>query len=514
MSWEDLCNEARAKRYSLIPREWIIDESEQVPTNVVSIPGKYLSENEVEITQASTATILHNIHRGQWSAYCVVSAFCHRAAIAQQLVNCLSEILFEEALSRAKQLDAILANTGKVVGPLHGLPFSLKDEFDLIDVRSTLCLVSKANDDPSSVSSPNIQILVDQGAIPIAKTTTPTAVYNIETASNLFGQTLNPYNTNFSSGGSSGGESALLALRGSPLGVGSDLGGSIRQPASVTGIYGLRMTTQRTSHLCLQSPVLGIESLKPTNGPMANDVFSLELYAKAMANEAWKHDINALNKPWEIFDSKGHFKFGYVMDAGPVQLTPPVKRAMLTLVQKLQAAGLECVPFDTAIIEEIAAYAAFMESSGNKRVIEECLKSGEPVKALSSWQAARDIPTSEMWVAQSERTKSINRFWKLWQSSGLDGLIMPVSPHAGFKFGEFKDVCYSPFANVVDFPACTFPVLTSDRFIDVAVDGSTSPGYEPAESDGVPVGVQVLGPRLEEEKVLAMVTFLRDILSK
>jgi amidase len=502
MNYQKISSEIQLERQSKILQEWLIPLS-QLPKNVIEVPSKYLSSKELLITTTPTVDLLHQVHSGQWSSHEVVQAFCHRSAIAHQLTNCCSEILFDQALKQAKAYDHHLETTGELKGPLHGLPISLKDEFDLKGVKTTLALISRANCPPSKQTSPNIQILLDAGAIPITKTTVPVGAFSIETSSNLFGYTVNPYNRSLSSGGSSGGESALLALRGSSLGIGTDLGGSIRQPSSQTGLYGMRISTGRTPHCCQHSMVLGGESIKGTNGPMANDIDSIEVYCKLMAEEGWKYDLNVVNKPWKPVQQDS-FKFGFVLQAGSVKLDPPVKRAIYDLKAKLEANGAECVEIDGSIIEGIAKFASFMSSNGNKRILEEVSKSDEPLKSLEAFKSANDLQVSELWELQHQRTALANKFWRLWQQESLDGLIMPVSPHAGFKFGEFRDVCYSPFANIVDFPSCTFPSLYSDASIDRDIAGN----YDRFESHGVPVGLQVLGPRLEEERVISMVRYL------
>lgn len=138
-------------------------------------------------------------------------------------VNCLSETLFQEALAAAEALDQHLASTGKPIGPLHGLPISLKDSFNIIGKDSSLGFSSWVND-PATYNSILPEILRSAGAVLYVKTNVPTAMMIAETINNVFGRTVNPRNRKLTSGGSSGGESALIAFGGSPIGVGSDIG--------------------------------------------------------------------------------------------------------------------------------------------------------------------------------------------------------------------------------------------------------------------------------------------------
>lgn len=158
--------------------------------------------------------------RSNWYAY----GYTYRTAkLIIAKTNCLSETLFQQAIASSKALDAHFKQTGKPIGPLHGLPISLKDNFNVIGVDSTVGFVSWVGH-PAVYNATLVDILQDAGAVLYVKTNVPTAMMIAETVNNVFGRTLNPRNRKLTSGGSSGGESALIAFGGSPLGVGTDIG--------------------------------------------------------------------------------------------------------------------------------------------------------------------------------------------------------------------------------------------------------------------------------------------------
>lgn len=137
----------------------------------------------------------------------------------------MTELLPERAVARARFLDEYFARHKKPIGALHGLPISVKEHIGLKGLGLNAGYVAwydKVADDDAHV----LQILERAGAVFHARTTEPQTMMHLETDSNLYGVTVNPYNSNLSAGGSSGGEGALIALRGSCLGIGTDIGGN------------------------------------------------------------------------------------------------------------------------------------------------------------------------------------------------------------------------------------------------------------------------------------------------
>jgi amidase len=157
--------------------------------------------------------------------------------------------------------------------------------------------------------------------------------------SNLFGRTVNPRNTNMSTGGSSGGEAALIACRGSLLGVGTDSGGSIRIPAAFNGLYGLKTTSTRLSCKGNKNitPSLGIASCI---GPIARSVRDLQLLMRVLlAGEPWLRDSAVVETPWVNIKEDGPFNIGVVVWDETVMPHPPIVRATRISMQKIAAAG-------------------------------------------------------------------------------------------------------------------------------------------------------------------------------
>lgn len=168
-----------------------------------------------------------------------------------------------------------------------------------------------------------------------------------ETVNNLYGRTVMPFNRDLSSGGSSGGEGALIGFRGSSLGVGSDIGGSIRIPSAFNGLYGLRPSYHRMPYGGATNSMEGFEAINSVLGPMTTSISALKLFVQAvLAGEPWRYDANASHIPWrqsqyELEEHNGgkNLCFGIMWSDGLVKPTPPITRGLKIMKEKLEAQG-------------------------------------------------------------------------------------------------------------------------------------------------------------------------------
>lgn len=130
--WKKTAKDKADQVLSLIPREWRISDipsAEQQRDVTGAYIHQYLDKKEIEITETDAVGVVGKTTSGQWTAVEVAKAFCHRAAIAHQLVNCLHEIFFDQAIAEAEKADKYFKENKKPIGVLHGLPVSLKDQF-------------------------------------------------------------------------------------------------------------------------------------------------------------------------------------------------------------------------------------------------------------------------------------------------------------------------------------------------------------------------------------------------
>ena len=165
---------------------------------------------------------------------------------------------------------------------------------------------------------------------------------SLETMSNLWGRTLNPSNNLLSAGGSSGGEGALLACLGSPIGIGTDSGGSIRAPAAFNGLYALKPSPKRVSYLGCQNDTNGIVGIASALGPMETSIRDLNMICQALTDaEPWVKDSTVVEKPWMSVARPLKMTIGVMRWDEVVMPHPPIQRALRMAVNALRHAGHE-----------------------------------------------------------------------------------------------------------------------------------------------------------------------------
>src|SRR5436190_5315471 len=241
-----------------------------------------------------------SIRKREISSVELIAAHIERIEQVNPAINAVTDLLADSALRQAEAADTMLAD-GKAYGPLHGVPFSVKDSIDIEGRTTTAGTIGRKNA-PSAVQDATlVQRLRSAGGIPIAKTNLPDLLFAFETDNLIFGRSNNPYDLSRTPGGSSGGESALIAAGGSPLGLGSDALGSVRVPAAFCGIASIKPTSgrlPRTGHV----PAAGgwAEALWQI-GPMARHVEDLSLAMRLLSDED-DHDFSS--PPVPLFETE------------------------------------------------------------------------------------------------------------------------------------------------------------------------------------------------------------------
>jgi amidase len=498
-----------------------------LPKNVTKVPEELLDQGTLSITSLSPEELLSGLAAGRISAVQATSAFLQRAAVSQGLTNCLTELLPERALKRAIELDAYFDEHKRPVGPLHGLPISVKEHIGLQGLRCTTGYVSHW-DTIVKEDAHILQVLQDAGAVFHCRTTIPQTMMHLETDSNLYGVTTNPNNTNLTSGGSSGGEGALIALGGSCLGIGSDVGGSIRSPAANCGVYGLKPTAFRLPTDGWGYMMAGADTVETVLGPLSTSIAGLRIFMKTIIDaEPWLTEPALIPMPWRTYNipQDRPLRIGVLWHDGVVRPHPPVTRALALLTEALRASNIEVVDFPPHLHDEAwAILSSLYYPDGGEADSEDISKSGEPWRPLSEWiikdnPCVKKLSVGELAYWFEEREAYRKEYALHWNKHGIDALLCPVGPSVAPKHNTAKYWSYTSQWNLLDYPGVVFLVCSVDKKVDVWQDNSKDLSgqdednrklWDPEECHGVPVGLQLVGRRFEDEKILAILEYIQE----
>ena len=266
----------------------------------------------------------------------LVQAHLEQISKVNPQINAAVVVLENSAMAEARAADQTLACDGSTAGPLHGVPFSIKDSIEVAGTICTAGTVGRAAAPPSAEDAPLVARLRNAGAIPIAKTNLPDLLFAFESDNLLFGRTNNPYDLTRTPGGSSGGEAGLIAACGSPIGLGSDAAGSVRVPAAFCGIASIKPTSGRLPRTGHFPPAGGwIERLWQI-GPMARHVEDLGVMMCLLASSD-DSDPTAVAMP---FADPAHvdlskLRLAFYTDNGYAPTGPEVAYAIRTAATSL-----------------------------------------------------------------------------------------------------------------------------------------------------------------------------------
>lgn len=470
----------------------------------------------------------------------VTRAYLARIDVIEPVIHACTAVLREEALAAAKEADARLAR-GDPRSLLDGVPITVKESLDLRGQASTLGMPSRkahrATDDAVMV-----EVLREAGAVFLAKTNVSQALLFHESRNPLFGETKNPWNTDRGPGGSSGGEAAIIAAGGSPAGVGTDIGGSIRGPAHVCGIVGLKPTVDRWSVVGCQGSQPGQEAVRGQSGPMGRSVDDVRVLWE-VADPVRIAALDPKVPPLPVGDTAAPVKglrIGWFVDDGVVTPSAACRRAVERAVRALQDQGAVVVEFPPRAVDDvIATYLAGISADGGVTLRAQ-IATHELDPALSMLWRLQHLPATVRLVAaramelRGERhaarllralgEKRVADVWALtrkaralavdelqaWNHAGLDALVCPPHATPALPHGLSRDFslggALSMRFNLLDFPAGVVPVTrvrpeeqvratARGRFEKVAA-------VVDADSVGLPVGVQVVARPFREDVCL------------
>ncbi|KAJ5604252.1 Amidase [Penicillium hordei] len=536
--WQEKAAKKRQECASKLPQGWKFSEqfmagfqapiskhkNDFIRTEAIRKSG-ILTDRELKITENYTVTsLITALADGTLTSAEVTLAYCKRAALAQQLVSCLTETMFPEAQERAEYLDKLRAQ-GNLAGPLHGLPVSIKDNFHHKGTESTIGMISFL-DEKSSANSPLVDILLELGAVLYVKTNIPQTMMTTDSHNNVFGRTLNPWNTTLGPGGSSGGEGALIALRGAPLGVGTDIGGSVRIPAHCCGLYGFRPSAARVPNggmrVCTTS---GMKFILSCAGPLSSDLDGIETFFRSVFEaQPARYDSTIIDIPWRQVPIKPTLRIGVVPESSIFPLHPPIQRVLAEAIHLLEAQGHHIIYLeekDCRVMEanEIAwnfftldqASQKHLESAGEPPVpaMSYMLKQGEKLKQFYK----RSLPDmtnldrlDKVALLNTRRADLREVYRKLWLQHNLDVCIAPPAQTTAVPHDTFGVAPYTTLTNLLDYPSCILPFgkvgeLDAKENFELD-DNQLGAEYNFEQLEGAPCSIQLFTTTMRDEECL------------
>jgi aspartyl-tRNA(Asn)/glutamyl-tRNA(Gln) amidotransferase subunit A len=414
----------------------------------------------------------------------------------------------EAALKRAAGIDERIAR-GENVGRLAGVPFAAKDNY-LVKGTKTTAASHILEPFEAPLNATIIDQLEAEGAIMIGKVNLDSFAHGSSTENSYFGPTLNAVDKTRVAGGSSGGSAVAVALDVVEFTTGSDTGGSIRQPASFNGVYGLKPTYGATSRY----GVVSMASSLDTDGFFTKSAEDLDLLMSICAHRDEK-DLTTLPDFYETSEAKKVQKIGVIKEFDSDVVDPEIRACLKEKCEELKKSGHEIIEIEMPTLKyalavyyiiqpaEVASnlsrydgirYGFRSENSadldslyGNTRN-EGFMKENKRRIMIGNFVLSSGFYDAYFLKAAKARTLIINEYDKAFEK--CDVLLTPVSPNPAFKLGEKVD---DPIAMYIE------------DLMSVSINLAGIPGIAiPAgkTKSGLPIGLQILGPRRSDKTII------------
>ena len=501
------------------------------------------------IINLSASEIAQAIAKGELSASEVVQAHIQRIEAVNPQLNAVVVPLFQEARAEAKMRDTA-CQRGDTLGLLHGVPITIKESFDVVGTPTTVGLTELAHS-KATHNAVMVERLRQAGAIILGKTNVPHMCSMNETDNPVYGRTNNPWNLERAPGGSSGGEAAIIAAGGSPLGLGSDIAGSVRLPAQACGIHGFKPTSRRLTLVGHAPLFAGQQAIIAQPGVMARSVCDLSLVMKIIAapgQEAF--DTNIPPVPWCEADIQiEKLRVAFYTYNGILSPSPAIRRVVREAAQALEKRGAiveEWTPPD--LLKASQLYNQLLTADGfatlkrqvgrskwHSRIKQYYQLAATPKKILNavagisgtfglhdlanSLGAVGELSVTDYWRVINERDRYCTNFLNAMNAKQYDAIICPPTALPALTHGSgfflSDDTNYTNLYNLLGMPAGVVAASRvgageeSDREAGKSLIERTAYKVE-HKSVGLPVGVQVAARHWREDVVLAVMSALEE----
>ena len=439
-----------------------------------------------ELWQLGALELAEKIRSKEASSREVLEAHLDRVGQCNEDLNAIILLLTDEARSAADAADAAIAR-GDKVGALHGVPCTIKENIDVAGTPTTQGVKVLA-EAIASVDAPTTERMRAAGAIPFGRTNLPDLGLRVHTDSELHGLTRNPWNPHVTAGGSSGGEAAAIASGMSPIGVGNDIGGSLRNPAHCCGIASIKPTVGVVPMATVVPPedMMLASQLMLAEGPLARRVADVRAGLKILAG----HDVrDPRSVPAALVESdpSERLKIGLLADPPGGATDPGITAVIRSVADKLDDAGhdiVEVVPPGYERTVEMWTVVLSGDLRANRELLDLALGDDATVFLDSvDDQLPKEFP--DIHSIHLERY-GLLRAWSAFHQQ-YPILLSPTWAQPAFAHGADIDP-----TSGFDFVETVRPVMPSSLL------GSPAAITPAGVSGGLPVGVQVMGDRFAD----------------
>lgn len=472
-----------------------------------------------DIAYLPATELLRRLRRGELSSTTLLEHFVARLERHDKAINAVVVRSLAGARTRAAQADAARAQ-GHDWGPLHGLPMTVKESFDVPGLPTTWGF-EQHKGNVAAEHSVATQRLVDAGAIIFGKTNVPVALADWQSFNPVYGTTANPWDTGRTPGGSSGGSAAALAAGLTALELGSDIGASIRNPAHYCGVYGHKPTWgvvpmkghQLPGDVCIDAMDIGVA------GPLARSAHDLALA------------LDVVSAPLCLFGPMGwhpvrwrdpgtpirQLRVAVITDDHCAEVDAPVREGLQNLARFLRDEGLTVSdsvhPVDSAETWEVyvhllrAATGAHLGDADYAQARLQAERHAPSSADFAAWHWRGNTLSHRDWVRYDERRARLREQWQAFFGE-WDLLICPIATSAAFPHNQqgyrwermvsvngkpqpsTQSLFWAGYPGLVGLPATVFPLTQSP--------------------EGLPIGAQIIGPVLADPLCLRMAQFLEQ----
>ncbi|MEN2979671.1 amidase [Tistrella bauzanensis] len=465
-----------------------------------------------ELIKATARDLVARLARGDVTPGDLLDALERRIDAVDGAVNAVVTRAFDQARAEARHWMPT-TDRRRQPGRLHGLPVAIKDLTATAGIRTTYGSPVFADHVPE-VSDAVVAQLQNRGGIVYAKTNTPEFGAGAQTFNEVFGTTRNPWHTDYTPGGSSGGSAVALATGCAWMAQGSDLGGSLRIPAAFTGVVGLRPTPGRVP----RGPSTAAFSTLDVDGPMARNVADLGLMLDAMAGLYPGDPLSREAEPG-AFEAAATSpmrprRVAVSVDLGIVPVAAAVRDAFARAVDRLAAEGVEIVALDTDFSAAESSFKALR--AGLMATIHEELLARHRARLKPDlvWNIEHGLGLTAAVLGRGERDRAAMTHGLLRTLADVDLVLTPtvLTPPFPHVIRSLDEIEGHRFETYVSWLALTFAItLTGTPALSLPAGMMpVSPAGGGAAVD-LPFGLQVIGRPADEAGLLARAAWMESV---